>query len=316
MLHQFDFEYAEFPELIDLAVINSGLGVLQSNFGFVNSTGSFWDSTNWEAVPRPFLDTSALAYANAVAAWIRGEKNPAWANELPKEVQRPMRKSLKYLSNTNDSFFNPSTAGHALMKQSQADWLQTASEESTSKQVVAIRHIEFDESLGSQQEALLLDKLQSPVRSVVLHAISAVASPNWASERVVSELQLLATNRDDEIRAKAMIALAKLGQIDDITVDCAAKMVGDSVKHVAFAGVFALSTLESVPDHALRAVERGFYRALQTCDYEFVGLFTVAFNRWLDDPKSYFEQLLRDDQPDYLEIALDALEDVREESVV
>lgn len=312
LLAQKNFSHAESPEIVDLAVISTGLGILQSGFSFVKQTGSYWDSTYWGAVPRPFLDSHPLAYANALAAWIRGDNNPGWAKELPGDIQRPMRKSLKYLFNTNDSFFRQPAAGPALLEQSQRDWIQMASHPSTSTQVIAIRHLVFDEQLGDEQERLMVEKLRSPLRSIVLHSISAVESTKLSSEPIASELQLLVSNRDDEIRAKAIIALAKLGQLDESAIDAAAKMVDSSVKYIAFAGLFALSSLESVSDHVVHAADRGLVRALQACNYEFIGLFTAALNRWLDDPQSHIERLLQNDQPDYLEIAMEELQRIRE----
>ena len=92
-------------------------------------------------------------------------------------------------------------------------------------------------------------------------------------------------------------------------------MIDSSVQFVVFAGIVALSSLESVPDYGLRASERGFVRALQTCHYEFVGLFAIAFDRWLDDAESHIERILPDDEPEYLKIAIEALQDVRAQSV-
>jgi len=219
------------------------------------------------------------------------------------------------LFKTNDSFFHPSTAGHALLEQAQSEWLQMASQSSISKQVVAIRSFKFDEQLREQQEQLLLEKLQSRVRPVVLHSISAVETLNLESEPIAGELRFLVEDRDDEIRAKAMIALATLGKLDEMAIRHAAKMVDSSVKFVVFAGVSGLSSLESVPDDALRVSERVFVRALQTCDYVLVGLFASAFSKWLNDPQAHIERLLQNDQPEYLVIALEALENAREQSV-
>ena len=314
MLRQQKLGYAHFPEVVDLAVINTGLGFLQSSFGFVKQVGTFWDSTYWDAVQRPFLDTNALAYANAVAAWIRDDKDPAWAEGLPSDVKKPMRKSLKYLFKTKDSFFHPDSANQNLLQQTQREWLQQAGQSTHSTQIIAIRHLESDSELVQQQEKLLLDKLRSS-RPLVLHSIAAVERLKLDSDVVADELRVLIENRDDEIRAKAMIALTKLGQLDELSVEKAANMVDSNVKHVSFAGVVALCTLDVAPEPAIQATERGFVRALQSCDYEFVGLFAAAFNRWMDDPESHFEQLLQDDEPGYLEIAMDALKNVREQTV-
>ncbi len=315
LLFQKKFPYAHFPEVVDLAVVGTGLGALQNGLSFVKQSNSFWDSTYWDVFPRPFLDTNALAYANAVAAWVRDEKDPAWASELPSEVKRPMKKSLKYLFKTDDSFFHPSTASSQLLAQTQNQWIDLAKEPSISKQVIAVRSLESDDQFNEQQEAVLLDKLRSPDRVVILHSISAVENLKLNGQKVADELRLLAENRDDEIRAKAVMALAKLDQLDDLTIGLAAKMVSDRVKYVSFAGVFALSSLETVREPVLRAVDGGLLRSLQSCDYEFIGIYAAAFTRWLDDPRSHVQELLEGDEPEYLQIMLDALDNVAEKKV-
>ena len=313
LLYQKKFSYAHFPEIVNLAVIATGLGALQNGFSFVKQSRAFWDSTYWDVHPRPFLDANALAYANAVAAWARNENDPAWADGLISEAKRPMKKSLKYLLKTNDCFFDPSSSSPGLLEQSQGSWLELAKEPSISKQVIAIRSLTEDEMVSQQQEALLLDKLRSPERAVILHSISAVESLKLDGSEIVDELRMLAENRDDEIRAKAMIALTRLAQLDESTIGLAAKMLGDQVKYVSYAGLLALSSLETVREPVLRVAEGGLLRALQSCDFEFVGLYAVSFTRWLEDPRSHFEELLQGDKPEYLRIVLDALEQVEEQ---
>lgn len=314
LLSRNKFGYSHFPEIVDLAVIHTGLGTLQSRFEFVKQSPSFWDVTYWDAVPRPFLDANALAYASALAAWIRGEQDPDWANGLPATVKRPMRKSLKFLFKTEDSFFHPSTGGSPLLKQSQSQWQEMANAKQVTKQVIAVRHFEIDDQSLAQHELVLLEKLRSSSNAIVAHSISAVTSLKLATEPIAVELRLLAENKDDLIRAKSIIALAKLRLLDDESILLAGKMLDSSVKYVTYAGLFAAESLETVPTPVLRAAERQLLKALQTCNYEFVGLFATAFSHWLDDPESHFERLFENDQPDYLEIALEALASSREQS--
>ena len=105
LLYQNGLDRTEFPEIIDLATIGTGTGNLRSQLQFVSQGGAFWDSTRWAASPRPFLDSKALAYTCAVAAWIRDEKDPSLAREIPNEIKRSVQKSLKHLLKTGDSFF-------------------------------------------------------------------------------------------------------------------------------------------------------------------------------------------------------------------
>ncbi len=154
--------------------------------------------------------------------------------------------------------------------------------------------------------------MRSSNRAIVLNAIAAtermaVRHHRSPANRSLRELRMLVDHRDDEVRAKAMCALARLAKLDEATIDTASIMLESNLKHVIFAGVYALSTLNSVPDHVLPPFDRSFVRALQACDYEFVGLFAAAYNRLLDDPQSHIESLLHD-SPELLQIALETLQ--------
>lgn len=298
------------PELVDLAVVGTGLGVLQTNIGFVDKANRFWDSTQWDVLPRPFLDDSSLAYATALAAWVRGDNNPSWASDLRSDVKKPMLKSLKFLLKTGDSFFSRESASQSILDQAQRQWIELAASRSVSTQVVATRHLEMGDEANSPAEKRLLEKLRSGNQAVLLQAIATTHRFTAAREPMIEELRLLVEHRNDETRAAAMLALLRLAPLDEHSVNVAAKMLDCTTKFVSFAGLMALGTLETIPDHLMPAANRGFVRSLQTCNYEFVGIYVAAFERWLDDPKSHFEDLLAADSPEYLEIALQSLENL------
>ncbi|EMI16836.1 hypothetical protein RMSM_06231 [Rhodopirellula maiorica SM1] len=311
LLSQNNLDSEHLPERVDLAVVAMGLGMIRSSIGLVAKQPTCWDSTQWELIPRPFLDCQSLAYANASAAWARDDATPEWSNDLPSDVKRSMRKSLKFLLKTNDSFFQP-RAKRSLLTQSQSEWWKLAASVSASNQVIAIRHLESDGKLDDPQESLLLEKLCATNRAILLNAIAAterMASkhPTVVSESVVRELRTLTDHRDDEVRAKAMCVLAKLGKLHEATIETATEMLEDHQKHLVFAGVYALSTLDSVPERVVPSMDRCFVRVLRACDYEFIDLIVTAYRRWLDDPQSHFEGLLQD-SPEHLPIALETLQ--------
>jgi hypothetical protein len=226
-----------------------------------------------------------------------------------------MRKSLKYLFKTNDSFLRFSTAGNFVPDHSQEDWLKLASEKSVTTQIISLRHLELGESPSSHQETLLVEKLRSGNRVILLHAIDATQRMKNISDPLSEELCFLLDNRDDEIRAKALYSLTKSRQLDERAIDVAAKMLESRTRYVVFAAIVALSSLDTVPDHVLPAADRGFMRALQKVDFEFVGLFAQAYNRWLEDPKAHFNQLFGTESPEYLKIAIEALKSVGDQLV-
>jgi len=309
MLHQSQYSYAHFDEFVDLAVIVCGLGVLQSNIDLVTKQQTFWDPTQWRLIPRPFLDTQSVAWANALAAWLRQENDPQWATDLEAEIRRPMTKSLKYLFKTEDSFLSVKQ-GQKVLDQSQSQWLKMARSKSVSTQIVAVRHLQQDDSVAAELQQVLTEKLRSTHQGVLLNAVSASEQVIDVGDTAIEELQFLTKHRDHVVRAKAMCALTRLGKLEDDTLETAGDLLGSKMKHEIFAGLMALSSLGSVSDHLIPAINRAFIRSLQVCDYEFVNLFAAAFTRWLDDPKSHVEQLLRSDSPEYMEIAMEALGNV------
>lgn len=312
LLYQTKFALAEFPELVELAVIGTGLGMPRNNIEFVKQAPTFWDSTHWGAYPRPFLDGQSHAYANAIAAWMRAESAPKWLPQIAKELQKPTQKSLKYLHKTSDAFIQPKSDGRVL-EQAQSDWFHIAQNGGASSQVIAVRHFQRNENLVSDYEELLVEKLRSANRFIALHAVSAVGGLELNSELIQNELGVLAESPDEELSAKSMITLARGGPLQDLPYEQALKMVGSRTKHVNFAGMVGLLSRDTIEPFATKVVDRAFLQALQTCDYEFVSMFAAAYNKWLAEPKEYLSDLLSGDQPEYLEIALEAIEDVQEQ---
>lgn len=315
MLQQNDFNYAHFPELVDLAVIGTGLGLVRANVALVNNKGSYWDSTQWLSMPKPFLDAQSLAYAMAIAAWCRGEHDPPWASDLPTEIKAPMKKSLKYLHKTNDCFFQPNADGGQSFSLPQKEWWQLANSKSPSTGIIAFHQLRIEEPLAQSQQNLLVDKLRSSNRAILLHAIGAAEQAQEASEPIVDELRLLAEHRDNEVRAKAMCALTRLAQLDEATIRLAANMLDSKTRFVTYSGILALASQESLSTSIMPIVDRGFIQSLQNCDYEFMGLYAAAYHHWTEDPKAHFDALLQHDSPEFLEMASEALQNVREQLV-
>ena len=255
-----------------------------------------------------------MAYTMAIVAWSRSDANPASATDLPIEIKRPMLKSLKYLLKTDDSFYHPHPPSSAF-DQTQSEWLQAINQASTSQQIIATRHLQFDDTPDSPQAIAISEKLRSPNRFVMLHAISATENMPTRIDLAIEELNMLLDHRDDEVRAKAICSLARFGALDERGIQIAACMLDDQHRFVAYAGLVALASLDRLPETVLPAANGGLLRSLQTCDYELVGLFSSAFHRWLEDPKSHYENLLQQESPEYLEIALEVLDNVRQQLV-
>ena len=306
-------EYARYPELLDLAVVATGLGMLRCDISLVSKAGPFWDSTQWETMPRPFLNSQSMAYANAIVAWVRDEVAPQWANDLNGEIKKPMKNSLKYLHKTNDSFFNP--AKRSTLEQSQNEWWNLVQSPLVSTQVVSVRHLNVADAISDQQTSQLVSKLQNNNPAVVLNTIAKVEHMETANDKIVRELRELVNDRSEEVRSKAMLALTRLEQLDDRTIESAVEMLESSAIHNVFAGVIALGSQDTVAEGHMDPIDRAFMRALKSCNYEFVGLFAAAYNRWMDDPKSHVQEMLEQHNPEHLQIALEALDGTPEELV-
>ena len=314
-MSQQKFEYHHLPEFVDLAVVGVGLGLPLCQVNLVNEKGLFWDTTQWETFPRPFLDQQDLAYALALAAWVRGETSASWLDDVPSVIKKPTQKSLKYLAKQNDSFFRPHQGKVKKLKQDQNAWLETVSQNSISEQVIGLRYLQVTGDNDTRQLSALLDKLRSDNPAVLLNAINTAGTLKEAEATVVDELNLLIENPNDQIRAKAMFALARLAAVDEGAIKFAIKMLESHSKFVIYAGLMGLSSLSDVPSSVFPAANRAFIRSLQICDYEFIGLFVGAFQQWVDDPELYLRSLLQEDSPEYFEIAMEALASARERLV-
>ncbi len=309
LLHRLGFEVPLIPEVVDMAVIGTGLGALRNQVDLVAKTNSYWDSTQWNVAPRPFLDVQGLAYANALSAWTRGELAPKWISEMPGALRRKTQASSKYLNKTSDCFY-VRAASMNLLTQSQDQWWKLVDSPSASTQINALRQLQPSGECSDAQAELLGSKLDDSNRAIVLHAVGAterLMQDASARDDLAQKLRVLADHRDDEISSKAMCALARLNLLDEICVEIATGMLESARRHVVFSGGYGLATLGSIPEETERTVDRAFRRSLRACDYEMVSLFASAYHRWFEDPISLVRSQLSED-PELLQVALDALD--------
>ncbi len=311
LLHQSKYEHAHFPESVDLAVLAMGLGMLRSQFELVSKEGTFWDSTQWHLIPRPFLDQSGQTWTHAINSWIRDQSKPDWYDDLPTDMRRNVGKFAKQLAQSKDCFVNLDSPG----KKSTRQWLESVTDKSQSIQLVAIRHLEPDAAVDTEIQKVLHDKLRSNDTDIVLHAIAATSRFESPSTDVIDELQYHVTHRDDQVRAKAMICLARMGKLDERTLETAGQFLDSKTKHVTYAGLVAVSTLDKVPEDLMPPVNRAFLRSLSECNYEFVGLFAMTFLRWFDDPKKYVREQLQEHHREFLAIAEEAIDNAQQNLV-
>lgn len=315
-LVQHNFQFAHLPEAVDIAVVASGLGLPQSRLSMVNDTGSFWDPTAWEIAAKPFLDTQAIAYTFALSAWARDETTPAWILDLPNSIAGPTKRSLKFLLKTNDSFFSMEELKTDTSLKNLVDRAARPARQShNSTTIIALKHFGPEASLLSKMETIVDASLRSGHRELSLHAINAATEIKTSAANVNDELKLLCESGDDLVRAKAIAAVGQLGKLDADTIPLAAKMLESKIDFVVFCGLTALTSQTSVDTAIINSADRGFKRALQTCNYQFVGLFAAAYQLWLEAPHGHFKDLLAEDSPEYLQIAITALDENKEQFV-
>ena len=84
--------------LTDLLTVFFGLGIFTANSAFQFSQWQDHSHQGWSASRSGYLSEEMFAYSLAVYAWLRGEKNPKWANFLAINVGVYFRQCLKYLS--------------------------------------------------------------------------------------------------------------------------------------------------------------------------------------------------------------------------
>ena len=287
-------------EFLDAAVVLCGIGGPRAEVELISDAGSYWDSTRWDASPANFLDHESLAYAHSLAIWCRGGD----ADLLPTSM-RTAKGSLKYLNKTNDSFFQKDLV---VDDQLAVDtFVKLAADGNESSRICAMKCFQSTEAPMEQQDAAILENLRHRSDDVIAHSVSAAQLTQTTSTNVIEELKFLTDNPDDRLRSKAVQAVTLLGQLDDYVADNAAKMLGSSTNYVTYSGLLALAKLDRVSDDVLKLADRGFERALHSCNYQFIELFAGAYNRWLDDPRTHLYKLWDERSPEYYQMAVEAL---------
>lgn len=286
-------------EFLDAAVVLCGLGEPRAEVELISNAGSYWDATIWDAHPAKFLDHESLAYAHSLAIWCRDG-----SADLPASM-RTAKGALKYLNKTNDSFFQKSLVTDEQLEIKQ--FVELAENGSEATRICAMQFFHSDEASKQQQDEAVLANLRHRSDHVIAHAVSAAQRTQSTSPGVVEELKLLTDNHDDRLRSKAVQAVTLMGQLDDYVADNAAKMLSSSTNFVTYSGLLALVKLDKVSEDVLKLADRGFERALHTCNYPFIELFAGAYNKWLDDPAAHLNKLWGERSPEYYQMATEAL---------
>ena len=292
-------------EFLDAAVVLCGLGGPRAQIELISDKGSYWDTTDWTYMPSTFLDHESLTYAHALATWYRSQN----ADSLPAELGSA-KGSLKHLNKTGDSFFQQSLVENDKLEIETLVDLATNGKESA--RIAAMKFFHPEHSHLEQQDEAILQNLRHRSNHVMAHAISAAQISQSSNPQVIEELRLLSDNHDPLLRSKAVQATTSLDQLDDFVVDNAAKMLSSSTTYVAYSGLVALSQLDGVSEDVLKLADRGFERALHTCNYQFVQIFAATYKKWLNDPTDHLNKLWGQSSPEYLQMATEALTAVTE----
>ena len=92
-----DHDAPDMEPLTDLATVFLGLGIFNANSATRFQQHDDGTKQGWSFQRLGYLSEPMFAYALAVFAWERGEKNPAWAKHLRLNVGTYFRQSLKVL---------------------------------------------------------------------------------------------------------------------------------------------------------------------------------------------------------------------------
>ena len=295
-------------EFLDAAVVLCGLGGPRAQTELISDKGSYWDATCWDVSPGDFLDHESLTYAHALATWSHSGN----ADSLPVELGSA-KASLKYLNKTSDSFFQQSLVENDNLEIDTLIDLAANGKEST--RIVAMQFFHPEHPHTEQQDAAdaaILQNLRHRSDHVMAHAISAAQISQSSDPQVIEELRLLSDNHDQWLRSKAVQAVTFMGQLDDYVADNAAKMLSSSTNYVTYSGLLALSRLDNVSEDVLKLADRGFERALHTCNYQFIEMFAATYKKWLGDPTDHVNKLWGQSSPEYLQMATEAITAVTE----
>lgn len=96
-----DYEDQEF--LTDLTTIFFGFGIFTANSLFIFEQWTNANFQGWQTSRQGYINEEMAGYSLALFAYLRNESNPAWMNEINRNVRYYLKKSLKYLEKTGDT---------------------------------------------------------------------------------------------------------------------------------------------------------------------------------------------------------------------
>lgn len=307
LLTQTDFALARHPEVLDMAVAITGLGILRARIELVESAPLFWDQSRWMVFARPYLNLRSLAHVHALVAHSRGQEKPGWLGTLPSNIQNDIVKSLKYLKKTGDTFFQPERLSPTIEERS--DWLELVNGRSESDRLIGMFCVN-----GEDLEPMIVEQLQARDPAMIMQSLTKVRRNRLTSAALVDEILMLVEHADDHVKAKSVLTLADLGELNERSVDAVCKMLASRVGFVEHAAISALTSLESPPENVWDAVDRGIVRAAQSCRYDILTVYLQAIQHWGVDAESHLRGSLENEGPEILGVCLETLKAMHAES--
>ena len=255
----------------------------------------------WSLRKHGYLSAQTLGYALAMFAWIRREREPAWAGHLRLDAADTLRRGLRYLEATEDAAFHPARPWARPGKLTVYQLVDQIHEGSPSACVAALWELGRRGAAAAEGVETVDGCLSHGLADIRAEAARTLAALGPAGRPAVPSLLDVLDDADAEVRAAAAFALGKLGVQSAETLDVVAALaerLEDSDTEAACAAAWALAQFGRAAADRLPAVLDALTQAISRTRYEEIDYVAYALKAIAAEPEAALREVVASCDPE------------------
>ncbi len=288
----------------DLLPAFLGLGMFGANSTIRFASGSSGVMHWWNVKRQGYLPSRIHGYALALFAWLREDDFPRWMKQLRPDAREAMRGGLRYLRRAGDCCLDPE-AEELRVRLSPDELLHALSHGSPSARIIAMwdARDEGHHALAAPVQKLLKHR----AADVRCEAVRVLAAMNEAAPQDFGDLASLLRDHDDGVKTAAANAAQQLQPESQAVVYELGLLLDDATEEVAYAAAAALRAYGRRAREVESRILQALHQAIIDCNYSLIDLLIDALRKISDDAGQSINDYFTERDPEFRQMAIDAL---------
>jgi hypothetical protein len=279
----------------DLVLVYLGVGIPAANTSIFEDYAEFGWGHRWTVRKQGYLPPQVFGYAFALFAFMRGEHDPHWAQQLRLDVRSAVQKGLCFLRHTNDSFFHPDTIRDKRLPLSPGELAARLRSRNPSIRLITLMEMSEQDVTDPVIVAPLVECLSGREPYTVASAADALAALGPAAAPAIPQLTEALVHPRAIVRAAAAHALGALRQAPDLVIPQLCTLLNDDDHNVVAEAAHALCQFREAAEpfavHLVVALTRALVHAR---DRLLIELLTAVISVVTTTPERCIRQYVQD----------------------